>query len=145
MFDTGLVFNIWFTEDELGQLPHWSLFDCKIMDQVTSLPGELKLLPQPSNVSSSANTTLWTFFKCHLQTQHNNYGCKVIHLNPPLATITPSMYTLETLICELAMPNPISCSDDVLVTDHLIIIGMLTRSHSGEHLNGAIHYQFLTN
>jgi len=127
MFDAGLVFNIRFTEDELGQLPRWSLFDRKIMDQVTSLPGELKLPPRPSNVSSSANTTLWTFIKCHLQTQRNNYGCKVIHLNPPSATITPSMYTLETLIRELAMPNPISCSDDVLVTDNLIIIGTSSR------------------
>lgn len=123
MFDAGLVFNIQFTEAELGQLPRWDLFDHKIMDQITSLPGKLELPPRPSNVSRSANTTLWTFIKCHVRAQRNNFGCKLIHLNPPSATITPLMYTLETLIDELAMENPISCSDDVPVTKYLIIIG----------------------
>ena len=39
MFNAGLVFNIQFMEEELEQLPHWSLFDCKIMNQITALPG----------------------------------------------------------------------------------------------------------
>lgn len=127
MFNAGLVFNIQFTEDELRQLPCWSLFDCKIMDQITTLPGRLELPPRPSNVPSSANATLWTFIKGHTQTQRNNFGRRVIHLNPPAVPITPTMYTLETLIHELAMPNPISCPDDVPLAKHLIIIGMFSK------------------
>ena len=90
----------------------------------TLTPGRLELPPQPSNVPSLENTTLWTFIKYYTQTQCNNPGCWVFHLSPPAVPITLSMYTLKTLIHELAMPNPISPPDNVPVTQHLIIIGM---------------------
>lgn len=124
MFDTGLVFNIEFTEDELGLLPRWNLFDRKIMDKISTLPAKLQLPSRPINVLSSVNTTLWSFVKCHSQAQRGHYGRRLYHLNPPLVPITPHTFTLETLIKELAMPNPISCPDDTPIPQHLIIIGV---------------------
>jgi hypothetical protein len=124
MFNAGLVFNIHFTEDELEQLPRWSLFDSKIMDQISTLPGGIQLPPRPSNTPSSANATLWMLVRCHIQSRCNDPGRRVIHFNPPAVPITPMMYSLETLIRELAMPNPISHPDDTPAVDHLIVIGM---------------------
>jgi hypothetical protein len=113
-------------EVELEQLPCWSMFDHKIMDQIATLPSRLELPLWPSNVPSSTNATLWMFIKCHTQTQCGNFGHWVIHLNPPAVPITPSMYTLETLIYELGMPNPIFCPDDVPVAKYLDIIGVFS-------------------
>lgn len=138
MFTAGLVFNITFTEDELGQLPRWSLFDQKIMDCIAALPSRATLPPRPSNIQSSANTTLWTFVKCHIQSQRSHFGRRRIHFNPPTTPITPSMYTLEILIRELAIANPISCPDDTLVGEQLIIIGTSSECNSKYD----IHIQF---
>lgn len=132
MFDTGLVFNIEFTEDELRQLPRWSLFDHKIMDGVSALPAKLHLPSRPLNTSSSVNTTLWSFVKCHAQAQRGHPGRRLYHLNPPAVPITPHTFTLETLIREFAMPNPISCPDDTPIPQHLIIIGVFFRYNSND-------------
>jgi hypothetical protein len=127
MFDIGLVFNIEFTEEELGQLnqqPRWSLFDRKIMDGISNLPAGLNLPPRPTNIPISANSTLWSFIKCHMQAQRSHPGRRMFHFNPPTTPITSQMYTLEILIQELALANPISSPDNAAVPQKLIIIGV---------------------
>ena len=123
MSEAGFVFNIEFTEDELREHQRWSLFDNKIMDGISRLPVELELPPRPPGTPSSANTTLWSIMKCYSQPQRKNPGRRLIFINPPPHPITPSMYTLELLIQNFAIDNPISSPDDVPLPHHLIIIG----------------------
>lgn len=125
MFDAGLVFNIQFTDEELAQLPRWSIFDHKIMDQIATLSSRPELPPRPPNTPISANATLWTFIKCHTQNKRNSPGRPLIHLNPPADPITPSMYTLQNLANKLGMLNPISPPDDTPLAKKLVIIGKL--------------------
>src|ERR1700753_97387 len=134
MFDMGLVFNVEFTEAELGQLPSWSLFDHKITDGISSLRGKPGLPSRPQNMQGSANTTLWSFVKRHSQKQRGKSGRESYHLNPT-TPITTSMWTLDFLIQEFAMLNPISGPDDTPMPQHLIIIGKLFWLHSMETYN----------
>ena len=129
MFDIGLVFNIQFTEDELQQLPSWKLFDRKIMDGVSSLPAMIQLPPRPSNMSSSVNAILWTFVKLFTRTIRNQCGRQTYHLVPPSATPI-TKWSLNLLIEEFAVPNPISGPDDEAVPQNLIIIGLCNQFNS---------------
>ena len=129
MFEAGLVFNIEFTDEELEQLPRWSLFDCKIMDQIATLPCRPDLPPRPLNTPTSANATLWTFIKCHSQNKRNHPGRQLIHFTPPADPITPAMYTLHNVTSTLGMLNPISPPDDAPLAKMLVIIGMPSMCH----------------
>jgi len=124
MFDAGLVFHIEFTEEELEILPCWTLFDKKIVDGISALPSELVLPPRPPNMPSSANSTLWTFVQCHSQLQRGHPGRRSLDIIPPKSSITPPMYTLKTVIRELATPNPICYTDSTSFPQDLVIIGM---------------------
>lgn len=126
MFNAGLVFNLEFAEDELDQ-PSWRLIDQKIMEGINTIPGGLNLPLRPSNTPMSANDTLWTFVQCHKRATRGHCGRRSMYLIPPTEPITLSMYKLETLIQQLAMPNPISCPDDTPIPEHLIIIGALSK------------------
>jgi len=123
MFDVGLVFNIQFTEEELAQLPRWSLFDHKIMDGISALPARLNLPSRPSNDPSSVNSTLWTLISCHSQAKRGHPGCRSLYLNRPTSHVTPGMFTLKGLIEVFGIPNPISCPDDTPTPKNLIMIG----------------------
>jgi hypothetical protein len=124
MFDMGLVFDIEFTEDELEQLPDWTLFNGKILDGISSLPAIFELPPRPANMQMSVNATTWTFVKCQLRSQRARSGSRQIYqLNPP--TIIPtSAWSLENLIREFALPNPISQPSNAPVPQKLIVIGV---------------------
>lgn len=132
MFDIGLVFNIHFTEDELQQLPSWRLFDRKIMDGVSALPARIQLPSRPSYMPVSANATLWTFVKLFTKTLRNQYGRQMYHLVPPSAPPI-TKWTLNLLIEEFAVPNPISAPDDAPVPQNLIIIGLWSQFSSEKY------------
>ena len=124
MFSAGLVFNIKFTGAELEQLklhPRWSLFDEKIIHGISTSRARPELPARPQNVPASANTTIWSFVKYHTKKERNR-PCHTFYLAPPAVPITPSMYTLDGLIKNLAIENPISCADDTPLPEKLIII-----------------------
>jgi len=123
MFDLGLVFDIRFTEDEIQQLPNWRLFDRKVMDGVLSLPGEIELPPRPLNMSESMNGILWSFVTCSTKAVRNQPGRRKYYLAPPGPT-PMARWTLDLLIGEFSLPNPISGLDDNPVPQNLIIIGL---------------------
>jgi len=124
MLDVGLVFNIEFTGEELGQLPRWELFDHKIMDSISSPTTKIKLPPRPTNTPPSVNTMLWSIVQCHKKSERKHTGLSSYHLNPPTHPITTMSYTLERLIQEkLVVGNPISNPDNTPVPQYLMIIG----------------------
>jgi hypothetical protein len=124
MCDVGLVFNIRFSEEELLQLPSWRLFNGKITDGVSSLPGRINLPARPPGVSESVNSTVWTFVRCFSQTVRGRSGRQKYHLVPPNPMPT-SKWTLNFLVKEFSVINPISGPDDTPVPQDLIIIGGL--------------------
>ena len=125
MFDLGLVFDVRFTKDEIAQLPSWCMFDRKVMDGVSSLPGKIELPPRPSTTSESMNGTLWTFVTRVMKTVRKQPGRQKYHLVPPKDTPT-ARWTLDVLMGEFSVPNPISGLDDNPVPQNLIIIGLST-------------------
>ena len=122
MFDVGLVFNIDFTDDELLQLPNWRLFNQKIMAGVSSLPANINLPPPARKLSESVNHTLWAFVKHLSRPVQNQPGTKKHHLvgGEPIPT---AKWTLDHLMREFSIPNPISGPDAIPVPQRLIIIG----------------------
>lgn len=133
MFDLGLVFNVRFDEEELRQLPSWSLFNQKITDGVNSLPGRIMLPPRPSNMNDSVNATLWTFVKCFSQAVRGQKGRRSYSLVPPEPTPT-YRWTLDLLREEFAVLNPISGLDDTPVPQQLVIIGTSLQFSSNNYL-----------
>jgi hypothetical protein len=123
MFDLGLVFDVRFTKDEIEQLPSWRLFDRKIMDGVSSLPGKIELPPRPLTTSESVNGTLWAFVDCMAKTVRKQPGRQKYHLVPPKKPTPTARWTLDVLLKEFSVPNPISGLDDNPVPQSLIIIG----------------------
>jgi hypothetical protein len=121
MFRIGLVFSMKFTEAELGGPASWSLFDKKIMEGIRSLPGNLKLPHGCSTAQPSANDTLWTLVKCHEHAVRGQ-GRRAFQFNLPQPMPVTS-YTLETIIDQFAVDNPISGPDDSPIPPNLLVIG----------------------
>ena len=127
MSDVGLVFDIEFTEDELVH-PSWIVFDKKIEEGISILPGSLRLPPAHTKSSKSMNTTLWTLVN-RTKRRERKPARSYYSLTGSLPT-TMDDWTLDNIIRKFAMPNPISSLDGTPVCDDLIVIGMFLKFYS---------------
>ena len=119
MSDMGLTFNITFTEDELGGLPNWRLFDEKIMDGISHLSAQLELPSRPASMRvESANSTRWVFVHCQ-----ETKKCGICTYRFQLPAMTPTLYTLEHLDQSITIDNPICSSDAAPTPRKLLVVG----------------------
>lgn len=123
-YDIGLVFNVRFTKNEQADPLSWRLFDQKIMQGVDFLPGGIQLPPRPARIAASLNTTLWTFGKCSGRATKGQPGRRTLQF-VPATSLYVGDWTLDNLLTEYAVSNPISGPDDNPVPRQLIVIGVL--------------------
>lgn len=124
MFDIGLVFDIKFDKEEQTEPLSWKSFDGKILQALDVLPGEIQLPPKPDKIRPSLNSTLWTFSKCVSQAKKRQPGHRTIRL-VPATTLSVRDWSVDRLMTEYSVANPISGLDDAPVPRQLIIIGVL--------------------
>jgi len=122
MSSMGLTFDITFTEDELVGPPNWKLFDEKIMDGMSHLSAQLEFPPRPGHFQEvdSCNFTRWAIIYCR---KHKKDGVDRYQFQLP--AMTPSSYTLEHLVKNFAVDNPISSQSGTLPPSRLLVIGGL--------------------
>jgi hypothetical protein len=125
MSDAGLVFDIGFTEEEQSEERlSWTVFDEKIMQGLQSLPGGIQLPPRPARISFSINSTLWKLGKCSVRATRRHTGRKTLQVGSA-ADLYVGDWTIDNLLTEHAVANPISGPENTPVPRQLIVIGVL--------------------
>ena len=129
MSDIGLVFDMHFTKEELLQLSKWSVFDRKIMEGISSLPGGIQFPTRTDNGPISADSTAWqlvNFIRKPIKGQTGHHKYILVPLQQQLSS---NEWTLNHLIAGYTITNPISGLDGASVPEHLVVISLLFLSH----------------
>ena len=122
MSDFGLIFDIAFTDDELEQLPDWTVINNKILTGISSIYPRVSLPERPSGIRESVNSTMWSFVKIQKETIRKTGGRRKFFFNPPPSPPTLPMFCLDILIKEFGVENPVSRTNNALVPKNLIIV-----------------------
>jgi hypothetical protein len=129
MSDIGLVFDMHFTEEELLQLQKWSVFDRKIMEGISSLPGGIQFPTRTDNGPVSANSMAWqwvNFIRKPIKGQTDRHKYILVPLQQQLSS---NEWTLDHLIEGYTITNLINGLDGALVPEHLVVISLLFLWH----------------
>jgi len=122
MLDFGLVFDISFTDNELHQLPDWTLVDEKIRAGISSIEPALSLPQAPPNIQGMVNGTTWLLVKLRKETVKRSGGCQQIFFIPPVKPPTIATFSLDHLIAKFGVPNQLSCPNGNPVPENVIVI-----------------------
>jgi len=124
MQDFGLVFDISFTDEELGRLPSWTLIDEKIKSGILSIEPAVTLPEASPNIRGTMSGTIWFWVKLQKVTIKGSGGRQRLFFNPPVMPPTIANFTLSHLIDEFGVPNQLSRPNGDPVPEHVIVICM---------------------
>ena len=122
MSEFRLIFDIIFKDEELLKLPDWTMVDEKITSGLSCIYPKVTLPKPPSGTSQSVNGTVWSFVKVSSSTLKNTGGRRQYTFIPPARPPVPHEFSLDLLIKEFGLPNPVSRTNNVLAPEKLIVI-----------------------
>ena len=122
MSELGLIFDITFTDEELLKLPDWTIVDDKITIGLSCIYPRVFLPKAPSGTSESVNSTVWSFVKVKSRTLKNTGGRQQYSFIPPTKPPVPHEFSLDRLIKDFGLENPVSHTNNVLAPEKLIVI-----------------------
>ena len=122
MSKLGLIFDITFTDEELLKLPDWTLVDEKITLGLSCIYPTVYLPKPPSCTTGSVNGTVWSFVKVSSSTLKNTGGRQQYTFIPPARPPVPHEFSLDRLINDFGLENPVSRTNNVLGPEKLIVI-----------------------
>ena len=122
MSELGLIFDITFTDEQLLKLPDWTLVDEKITLGLSCIYPTVHLPKPPSCTTGSVNGTVWSFVKVSSTALKNTGGRRQYTFIPPARPPVPHEFSLDLLIKEFGLPNPVSRTNNVLPPENIIVI-----------------------